>query len=94
MTANIEPSAAVAVDAVETVTHRQAIGEEIFSGMQRDAADGIAALRELVSADEEFDAATDAFRDSTQSREADRYAAAMKRRADALAACRAVGGSR
>lgn len=94
MTESTEPSAAAAVDAVETVTHRQAVGEEIFSGMQRDAAEGVAALRELVAADEEFDVATDAFRDSTQSREADRYAAAMKRRAAALAACRAVGRAR
>lgn len=45
-------------------------------------------VAELLAADEEYDAATDAFRDSTQSREADRFSAAMKRRAAALRAMR------
>ena len=51
-----EVTADAAVDAVETVIWRYEHGEEIFSGMLKDANEGVAALRERLGPDPSLDA--------------------------------------
>ena len=98
--AQAEVTADAAVDAVETVIWRHEHGEEIFSGMLKDANEGVAALRKLVEADEEYDAAQRALGEAMFGTENEKSAAAVKfsrathLRQAALAACRAVGGAR
>lgn len=93
-----ELTADVAVDAVETVIWRYEHGEKIFSGMLKDANEGVAALRLLVEAAERV---TQAFSDygKAQGLVAEAQAhrkceAAMLALEEANAACRAVGGAR
>lgn len=81
-----ELTADAAVEAVETVIWRHEHGEEVFSGMLKDANEGVAALRELV------DAAAYALR--TRDESGALSSTAEHNLTEALAACRAVGGAR
>ena len=89
--ATAEVTADAAVDAVETVIWRHENGQGIFSGMLKDANEGVAALKLLAAASERV---TRAF-DAPESLPAYSELAAAVRGLDvALAACRAVGGAR
>jgi hypothetical protein len=92
-------TAGAAVDAVETIVWRYDNGEEITRSMLKDAGQGITALRELIAADEEYDAAWIELSaqenadddDELYMRALTRHQWACDRRASALAACRKVG---
>ena len=88
--AQAEPSADAAVDAVETVIWRHEHGEEIFSGMLKDANEGVAALRLLTAASDRVTRAFDAPESFAAYSE---LTAAMGDFSSALTACRKVGAA-
>lgn len=93
-----EVTADAAVDAVDTVIWRHEHGQEIFSGMLKDANEAVIALQQLAVASERV---TQTFSDygKAQGLVAEAQAhrkceAAMLALEEANAACRAVGGAR
>lgn len=82
-----EPTADAAVDAVETVIWRHEHGEEVFSGMLKDANEAVIALQQLAAAAEAY------FGSDPKPHCGFPGCPACEMHA-ALAACRAVGGAR